>query len=139
MKPPIPRRRWLRVLAPVAAVLVLLAGGGFAAFEENKVGSYSDGVMWALSLMTTVGFTGGAPTSTGGKLLAAMLMLFGFALLAFTTAAVASLFVHEDEAPAETTEREFESSVREELRALRAELAELAHDSRVRAEPVQRD
>lgn len=139
MKLPVPRRRWLRVLAPVGAVLVLLAGGGFAALEENTVGSYSDGVMWALSLMTTVGFTGGVPTSGAGKLLAAALMLFGFALLALTTAAVASLFVHEDEAPAETTERAFEALMLEELQALRAELAALAEESRVRAESVQRN
>lgn len=118
---------------------MLLAGGGFAALEENTVGSYSDGVMWALSLMTTVGFTGGVPTSGAGKLLAAALMLFGFALLALTTAAVASLFVHEDEAPAETTERAFEALMLEELQALRAELAALAEESRVRAESVQRN
>ena len=139
MKLPIPRRRWLRVLAPFGAVLVLLAGGGFAALEENAVGSYFDGVMWALSLMTTVGFIGEAPTTTAGKLIAAMLMLFGFALLAFTTAAVASLFVREDEVPADTSERAFEAFVRDELRALRAELASLTHEARVRADSVQRD
>lgn len=117
----------------------MVAGGGLAATEADTVRTYWDGVMWALSLMTTVGFIGGVPTSAGGKLIAAVLMLFGFVLLAFTAAAVASLFVHDDEAPVEANERAFEAFVREELRALRAEFAALAHESSVRAKPVRGD
>lgn len=116
---------------------MLIAGGGLAATEADTVRSYWDGVMWALSLMTTVGFIGAVPTSAGGKLIAVVLMLFGFVLLAFTTAAVASLFVHEDDAPAKANEYAFEAFMLEELRALRAELAALAHESRVRAESVR--
>lgn len=142
MKLPTPHRRWLRLLAPVGVVSVLVAGGGLAATEADTVPTYWDGVMWALSLMTTVGFIGGAPTSAGGRLIAAVLMLFGFVLLAFTTAAVASLFVHEDEAPVEADERAFEAFMLEELRALRADLgglAGLAHELGVRAESVHDD
>ncbi len=115
-------RRLLRILAPLAVVIVLLAGGGLAAVETETVGDYGDGVLWALSLMTTVGFVGGAPHTVSGKLISAALMLFGFGLLAMTTAAVASLFVREDEAPEEQRERAFEAEILEELRALRARL-----------------
>ncbi len=61
------RRRWLRFAAPLAAVIVLLAGGGLAAIETQTIGDYGDGVLWALSLMTTVGFVGGLPQTVGGK------------------------------------------------------------------------
>ncbi|MGE5274316.1 MAG: potassium channel family protein [Verrucomicrobiota bacterium] len=104
---------------------MLLAGGGFAAFEAEAAKTYWDGVLWALSLMTTVGFVGAAPTTAGGKAIAAVLMLLGFSFLAMTTAAVASLFVREDEEPAERRERAFEQEVLTELRALRAELDRL--------------
>jgi hypothetical protein len=62
--------------------MVLLGGGGLAAVETETVGSYGEGVLWALSLMTTVGFIGGVPHTIAGKLIAATLMLFGFGLLA---------------------------------------------------------
>ena len=99
MKVPRVRRRWLRYAAPLAALAVLLAGGGFAAIETETVSDYGDGVLWALSLMTTVGFVGGLPHTAWGKLIAAGLMLCGFGLLAMTTAAVSSLLISEDEEP----------------------------------------
>lgn len=106
-------------------VIVLIAGGGLAAIETETAGNYGDGVLWALSLMTTVGFVGGLPHTVGGKLIAAGLMLCGFGLLAMTTAAVSSLFVREDEAPDEEREQAFEVEVLRELRALRTRLDSL--------------
>jgi voltage-gated potassium channel len=102
------RRRWLRIVLPLAAVSVLLAGGGFAALETKNVSSYAEGVWWALSLMTTVGFVGGSPETTGGRILSAVLMLFGFGLLSVTTAVIASLFVREDETQEQRREQAFE-------------------------------
>ncbi len=119
------KRRWLRFAVPLAALAVLLGGGGLAALETQTVGDYGDGVLWALSLMTTVGFVGGIPHTVAGKLIAGVLMLCGFSLLALTTAAVSSLFVREDEAPEEKREQAFELEVLQELRALHARLDEL--------------
>lgn len=125
MRLPQIRRQWLRVAAPLAAVAVLLGGGGLAAIETETVGDYGDGVLWALSLMTTVGFVGGVPHTVAGKLIAATLMLCGFGLLALTTAAVSSLFVREDEAPEEKREQAIELEILRELRALHARLDDL--------------
>jgi voltage-gated potassium channel len=108
----------LRWVLPAAGVLVLLAGGGFAAVETDTVSTYWEGVWWALALMTTVGFVGGSPATVLGQALASVLMVAGFLLLAMTTAAVASLFVSKDEAPHEARDRAFESEALEELRAL---------------------
>ena len=111
-------RSWLRFALPVAAVAVVLAGGAFAALESDTVHSFWEGIWWALSLMTTVGFTGGAPSSVAGRVLASILMLMGFALLALTTAAVASIFVRDDEAAEDRALRTFEHAVLGELREL---------------------
>ena len=119
------RRRWFRVVLPFGGVIVLLAGGGFAALETESARTYWDGVLWALSLMTTVGFIGATPTTAGGKAIAGLLMLLGFGFLATTTAAVASLFVREDEEPIEEESRAFEQEVLAELRALRERIDRL--------------
>jgi hypothetical protein len=118
-------RASLRWALPAAGILVLLAGGGFAAVETDTVMSYWEGVWWALSLMTTVGFVGGSPETTAGQLLSAVLMVVGFLLLAVTTAAVASLFVSEDEAPQDARDREFEREALDELRTLNSRLERL--------------
>ena len=97
------------------ALVVLLAGAGFVALESNTVSTYWEGVWWALSLMTTVGFVGESPETTGGRILSAALMVSGFALMTLTTAAIASLFVREEEKPAEETERAFEAVLLERL------------------------
>ena len=106
-------------------MFVVLAGGGFAALETDTVGSYGEGVWWALSLITTVGFVGGSPTTTAGRILAGLLMVSGFALLSLVTAAVASIFVREDEAPVERREAAFEAAAVEELRELNRRLERL--------------
>lgn len=111
-------RAWLRYALPAAAAFVLLAGGGFAALEADTVDTYWQGLWWALSLMTTVGFVGEAPTTVAGKVLSAGLMLSGFALLTMTTAAIASLFVAEAEEPVQERDRAFEEELMLELRAV---------------------
>ena len=110
---------------PLAAVAVLLGGGGLAAVETDTVHGYGEGLLWALSLMTTVGFVGGVPHSVPGKLIAAGLMLCGFGLLALTTATISSLFVKEDIVPEEEREQGIEIEILQELRALHARLDDL--------------
>lgn len=115
-------RRRVRYLIPGAAILALLAGGGFAALETDTVESYWDGVWWALSLMTTVGFANDTPHTVLGKVLSGVIMVVGFVLLALTTAAIASLFVREDEGPEEVREHAFEKAALAQLRQLNARL-----------------
>lgn len=118
-------RHTLRYLLPGAALVVVLAGGAFAALETDTVASFGAGVWWALSLVTTVGFIGPAPVTAAGKVLAGLLMIFGFALLSLTTAAVASLFVREDESATQARDAAFESQALAELRALNERLERL--------------
>lgn len=94
-------RRHLGLVLALALGLAVTAGAAFAALEERAVTSFGEGVWWAISLMTTVGFVGESPQTTGGRIVAGVLMLVGFALLSLVTAAVSSLFVRQDDAPAE--------------------------------------
>jgi hypothetical protein len=110
------------LLLGLGAVLVLLAGGGFAALESRSVSTYWEGVWWALSLMTTVGFVGETPETVAGRVLSGALMVSGFALMTLTTAAIASLFVREEEAPDKQQEHAFEQRVLDRLDELSARL-----------------
>lgn len=118
-------QRRLPLLLILAALLVLLGGGGFAAVESDTVSSYWEGVWWALSLMTTVGFVGEAPHTEAGRLLSSVLMVAGFGLIAITTAAIASLFVREQEEPAQALEQAFERTVAARLDEIGERLARI--------------
>ena len=102
-------RRRLVIYLVFAAFLVVLSGGGLAAFESRQVSSYWEGLWWALSLMSTVGLVGDAPESLLGRLTSSVLMVSGFALMALVTAAIASLFVREEQLPEERAEEKFEA------------------------------
>ena len=65
--------------------------------------------------MTTVGFIGGSPQSTEGRVVAAVLMVSGFAMMTLVTAAISSLFIREQEQPDRESDVAFESRVLELL------------------------
>lgn len=111
----------------LGAAIILLAGAGLAAFDHGVVGSYWEGVWWALSLATTIGFAGEAPTTTAGYVLSALVMLSGFWLLTLTTAAIASLFVREEEEPVQEAEIQLEVEILRRLDELSARLERLEH------------
>jgi len=115
-------RHRLGALLAGGVLLVLLAGGGFAASESRVVSSYGQGVWWALSLMTTVGFTGESPETVAGRVLSSVLMVSGFGLMAVVTASIASMFVHQEEEPNVRAEREFEHTNRDLLEQLAGRL-----------------
>jgi voltage-gated potassium channel len=102
------RHRLIRYAA-LAGFLVLLAGGGLAAFESRQVSNYWEGVWWALSLLSTVGFVGEAPETVAGRLVSSFLMVSGVALMALVTAAISSLFIREEQEPDERAEELFEA------------------------------
>ena len=99
------RRAWLRPSLVVASLLLLVGAGAAAAFESDTVGSFWRGLWWSTSLMTTVGFIGEQPRTSLGAATSVVLMIAGFLLLALVSASFASLFVREDEEPAEQHER----------------------------------
>jgi voltage-gated potassium channel len=118
-------RRRLPLAIPLVFIVVLVAGGALAAIETDTVGDYGEGLWWAVSLMSTVGFAGETPQTTGGRVVSGFLMLFGFATLSLVTASIASLLVVEEEEPELEAVRVSEREVLEELRLVRGRLDSL--------------
>lgn len=113
-----PSRRWLRPALVAGSIATLVGAGAAAAFESETVGSYGRGLLWAISLMTTVGFLGAPPRTTEGAILSVVLMLSGFLLLSLVSAALASLFVKQDELPEQRREAVVEDEILRSLGSL---------------------
>lgn len=63
------------------------------AVEGSNIKDFGDGLWWAISTVTTVGYGDYFPTSTEGKVIAVMLMVMGISLVGVITASVAAWFV----------------------------------------------
>jgi voltage-gated potassium channel len=120
-------RRGLRYV--VAATLVVAAAGaaGMYVFESNPGGpglnDYGTALWWTVMLLTTMG-SDYWPRTAEGRVLCVGLALYAFAVFGYLTAALASFFIARD-ASARNTEVAGSADMkmlREELRALRAEL-----------------
>jgi voltage-gated potassium channel len=72
-------------------------------------------IWWAAETVTTIGYGDVVPTTNLGKLVAAGLMIFGFASLSLLAGVVASVFVHRQETAAQ----------RPDIVAVEARLAEI--------------
>lgn len=78
-------------------VSVLVAGVGVREAERGaadaNIRSVPDGLWWAATTITTVGYGDRFPTTTIGRLIAVGLMLIGIALLGIVTATIAGWFI----------------------------------------------
>ena len=102
-----------------AALVGLVALGGGAAFSAVEHRSTSQGLWWAASTMTTVGYGDVTPTTGLGRVIAIGVMLVGIGFVAFLTAAVAQRFVAQIEEP----KPEWEHAVLTDLAEIKARLS----------------
>ena len=80
--------------AAVLALLTVLGGGAaFAAVEKSQNLSAWDGVWWAMTTVTTVGYGDVSPETDGGRVIALVVMLVGIGFVAILTAAAAERFI----------------------------------------------
>ena len=119
------RRSWVIPALLVSVVAMIAAAGAVASLETGTVGSFPRGLWWALSLMTTVGFVGPAPTTAAGALVSVVLMLIGFALLALVSAGLASLFVQDAAKTFEETERRIDLEILDRVKELQDRISVL--------------
>jgi voltage-gated potassium channel len=86
-------REGVRYAAITTVFLVLIAGAAFAAIEKEQHLSAWDGIYWAISTVTTVGYGDITPTTDGGRVIAAAVMITGIGFVAVITGAVAERFL----------------------------------------------
>jgi voltage-gated potassium channel len=110
--------------AGVTAAAVLVCGWVITLLEPERFDHVGEGFWWAITTITTVGYGDLVPATAVGRLLAAGLMLLGFAALAFVTATLASIIVGEVKAEERLIERE-ESEILALLGELNDRLARL--------------
>jgi len=86
------------LLAYIAAVQITITERGV---EGSNIKNFGDGLWWAITTVTTVGYGDRFPTTSTGRLLAVCLMLVGISLMGVITASVAAWFVKmsQDESP----------------------------------------
>lgn len=119
-----------------SGVLVLMCAVVVQAVEPASSGyaTFGDAVWWAVVTFTTVGYGDLYPVTTGGRVAGVMLMLGGIALIGSLAASLGSFFtaggtLAGDDEPEGTAAEEpgadERSELLAELRALRAEVAEI--------------
>lgn len=120
----------------VAMLLVVFSSVAILHFEapqsSSNIRTAEDAVWWAVVTITTVGYGDKYPVTLEGKVLAALLMTAGVAVIGTFTGFVAAWFLEPTE---EEQEREMEqmcvllSEMRAELSEIRSELASISRDT----------
>ena len=77
-------------VAYVAAIQITISE---RAVEGSNIKNFGDGIWWAITTVTTVGYGDKFPTTMEGKFLAVGLMIVGISLMGVITASVAAWFV----------------------------------------------
>lgn len=106
--------------ALVAAGTVVVGGAVFAAVEKEQHLTTWDGIWWAVTTVTTVGYGEFYPKTDGGRIIAMAIMFVGIGFVALLTAFIADRFVHQQKEAAAK-----EDQILSELREIRDQLKKL--------------
>lgn len=88
-------RRAARLIAGASLTLTVVGGVAARLIDEKDFDSIQDSLWWALQTVTTVGYGDVVPAHTSGRLIGAVLMLQGIALLTVVTAAITAMLVEQ--------------------------------------------
>jgi voltage-gated potassium channel len=87
----------MKYAAAVAVGTVIVGGAVFASVEETDSHGAAistwDGIWWAITTVTTVGYGDIYPESTAGRIIAITIMLVGIGFVALLTAFIADRFI----------------------------------------------
>ena len=109
----------LKLAAAAAITTVILGGVIVASIETTAREPWTawDGIWWAVTTVTTVGYGGLEPHTDSGRIIASVIMLVGIGFVALLTAFIADRFIAGQEAK--------EDLILAELREIRAKLERL--------------
>jgi len=74
-------------------VVTVVAGFAMTITDHERYTTIGSGLWWAVQTTTTVGYGDNVPQSVAGRLVAAIVMLFGIGFLTVITASITSTFV----------------------------------------------
>ena len=117
------RRRGFIYIVLLTLVVILVGAAGMYAFERNQPGSfnsYGDAIWWTTMLLITIG-SQYWPHTPAGKTLSVFISIYGFSVLGYITATLASFFVGRD---AERTDGPVAGS--DDIAKLREQIAALS-------------
>ena len=97
LRAPVSVRGAVSTIVTATAVVVVVSGVLMRVLDHKEYGNVWKGMWWALQTVTTVGYGDVTPTHKSGRLVAAVVMFEGIALLAIVTAAITSSFVQRAE------------------------------------------
>lgn len=89
-----------------AAFITMVMSGVIISRLDPSIGTVWDGMWWAWTTMSTVGYGDVVPHNAAGRLFASLLILFGVVLLSLLTANLAAFFIGGDVEKVEHEERE---------------------------------
>lgn len=121
----------VKATAGLALLTAMVGGAGFAA-EEGI--SFGNGVYWAITTMTTVGYGDITPKTTEGKIIAVIVMLVGIGTATLLIGAVAQRFL----APAVEHVETAEDDLLVQVREISVQLSKLERALRERTQAVSR-
>jgi voltage-gated potassium channel len=90
---PVSVRNALSAIVVGTTVVVLTSAIAIRLLDHEEYKSYGKGLWWAIQTVTTVGYGDVTPAHRSGRLVAAVVMLWGTAYLAILTATITSTFV----------------------------------------------
>jgi voltage-gated potassium channel len=107
---PLTALRAARIIASITVAITIVSGVLIHFTDEKTYPNIGDGLWWAIQTVTTVGYGDLVPTSTVGRLVAALVMVLGIGFLTVVTAAITSTFI-------ESARRRIESTAPDTLSA----------------------
>ena len=90
---PLTAVRAARIIALVTVSITVVSGVLIHFLDRANFPGIGGGMWWAVQTVTTVGYGDAVPTSTGGRLVAVLVMILGIGFLTVVTAAITSTFV----------------------------------------------
>ena len=131
---PLTAGRAARIIAFVTITVTVVSGVAIHFLDRVNFPNIGLGMWWAVQTVTTVGYGDVVPTSTGGRLVATLVMVLGIGFLTVVTAAITSTFVESARRRMQAGEEEQLDArldrIDTRLAAIDAKLADFARDGR---------
>lgn len=113
----------MKYAALLAAGMIVVGGAVFASVEKDQHLTTWDGIWWAMTTVSTVGYGDIYPKTDGGRVIAMSIMLVGIGFVALLTAFIADRFVSQ-----QIEVEEKEDLILAELRSISARLDRMEAD-----------